>query len=678
MSYDVARRPVTVTDPAGLTTTTAYDPDGRVVAITRAAGGLSVTSRRSYTASGQLARATDANGNTTTTAYDAADRVASVTDAVGRVTSFSYDAAGRLATTGNLAIQAQPLESRSYAPDGQLASLTDARGNVTRYAYDGFGRLSTTTHPGGATEQRSYDNDDNLLTRTTRDGRTIAFAYDALNRLTSKTPPAPAPVVSYGYDLAGRQIAVNDNSAAIARPLPPGGAGTVQYGQTTSYDALNRPVLVGFSPAPAQVPPAAAASVTFGHSYDATNRRKGQTTSDTGWWSVPGAAGTVAYSVNALNQYTAVGAVTPAYDANGNLTFDGTFTYGYDAENRLVSASGPGLTASYAYDAAGHRKSKTVNGTTTILVGDGSGPDLLEYDGATGQLLARTIPGPGANEALSRLDLVAGSRTTLVPDIQGSILARLDSATGALTRQGYRPFGETPGSSVFGYTGQRLDAETGLLDYHARAYLAAWGRFVQPDPLGSAGGRHLYAYVGNDPLNATDPTGMVQDAAVSSVQPYADAYQNFVVAPLRTGLTALAQSPAGDPGLYASLQGMGPAGALAAGVGETLAAGLRAYTGVGRAAEEVAPFSTYNTSITSPGSQYLNVQTNVTAQEFQSNLSSNGYSVVKQTAGTNGPVTILNNGGSTYTTYTRTSTGASGAQYVGPDGASIKFSLGVQ
>ena len=41
--------------------------------------------------------------------------------------------------------------------------------------------------------------------------------------------------------------------------------------------------------------------------------------------------------------------MTPTYDANGELTYDGTFTYGYDAEGRLISASGAGSTASYAY-----------------------------------------------------------------------------------------------------------------------------------------------------------------------------------------------------------------------------------------------------------------------------------------------------------------------------------------
>jgi hypothetical protein len=90
-----------------------------------------------------------------------------------------------------------------------------------------------------------------------------------------------------------------------------------------------------------------------------------------------------------------------------------------------------------------------------------------------------------------------------------------------------------------------------------------------------------------------------------------------------------------------------------------------------RAAGQGTP-SLYDTSITSPGSQYLNVQTNVGAQEFQSNLLANGYNIVKQTDG----ATILTNGTSTYTIYTRTSTGLPGAQFFGGDGSIVKFSLG--
>jgi filamentous hemagglutinin len=85
--------------------------------------------------------------------------------------------------------------------------------------------------------------------------------------------------------------------------------------------------------------------------------------------------------------------------------------------------------------------------------------------------------------------------------------------------------------------------------------------------------------------------------------------------------------------------------------------------------------SGFDTSITSPGSEFLNVQTDVTAEQFQSNLMSNGYSVTSQGTGKNGAFTVLSDGSSTYTVYTRSSTGSAGAQYFGPGGASVKFSL---
>jgi hypothetical protein len=106
------------------------------------------------------------------------------------------------------------------------------------------------------------------------------------------------------------------------------------------YDALNRPTAATWSPAPTPAAPTAG-SVTFGHSHNKVNQRIGQTVSDNTWFNYPSAtASTVSYTAYALNQYTAVGAVAPSYDGNGNLTFDGTFTFGYDAENRLASASG--------------------------------------------------------------------------------------------------------------------------------------------------------------------------------------------------------------------------------------------------------------------------------------------------------------------------------------------------
>jgi RHS repeat-associated protein len=55
------------------------------------------------------------------------------------------------------------------------------------------------------------------------------------------------------------------------------------------------------------------------------------------------------------------------------------------------------------------------------------------------------------------------------------------------------------------YIGRRLDEPKGL--YYYRACNLVLGSFLQPDPIGLGGGNNLNASVGNDPLNAADPSG---------------------------------------------------------------------------------------------------------------------------------------------------------------------------
>ena len=57
------------------------------------------------------------------------------------------------------------------------------------------------------------------------------------------------------------------------------------------------------------------------------------------------------------------------------------------------------------------------------------------------------------------------------------------------------------------YTGQEFDWETGLYNYRARLYDSDLARFYSPDPLNEF--FSPYVFVGNDPINRVDPSGMI-------------------------------------------------------------------------------------------------------------------------------------------------------------------------
>ena len=362
------------------------------------------------------------------------------------------------------------------------------------YVYDNAGRLSNTT-ANGKTISYLYDAAGNRTRMTWPDTAFfVTTAYDALNRLTVLKENDTANLASYAYDDLSRRTTV-----------------TLGNGTTTAY---------GYN---AQGDMSSLAHNLTGTTHDQTygyTRNQAREIVAHSWsndvyqWPVVGnvANGTKSYTANGLNQYTAAAGSAVTHDANGNLTGDGTWTYGYDQNNRLRTATKSGTSATLAYDAEGRlRQSVVTAGTAATLNKAYDGVDLVaEYD-AGGALQRRWVHGPGVDEPLVAYEgATTAAKSWLYADHLGSIVATAD-ATGTNTAiYSYGPYGEpsTMTGQRFRYTGQQLIGGLDIYYYKARFYDPKLGRFLQTDPIGTQDDMNLYAYVGGNPVNFNDPSGL--------------------------------------------------------------------------------------------------------------------------------------------------------------------------
>ena len=213
------------------------------------------------------------------------------------------------------------------------------------------------------------------------------------------------------------------------------------------------------------------------------------------------------------NQMTNTGAVTPTYDNNGNLTYDGFYNYTWDAEGNLATLNGNAET----YDALNRRVEQYNGSAYTEIVYGPTGNKLALMNGQTvTKVLAPLSAGATAVYTSSGLSYYRH------PDWLGSSRIASTPSRTLYYDGAYAPFGENyaeTGTTDRNFTGQNQDltpGSTGLLyDFLYREQHSTQGRWISPDPAGIAAADptnpqswNAYAYVGNSPCNGFDPLGL--------------------------------------------------------------------------------------------------------------------------------------------------------------------------
>ena len=247
--------------------------------------------------------------------------------------------------------------------------------------------------------------------------------------------------------------------------------------------------------------------VTYGNGDDVTYTYDGvgnRTTMVTG-------AGTTQYDYDAADRISSVtppgaSAINYTWDDNGTLTARGSDSFGWNAAERLTSATVDSLASSSVYNGDGLRDSVTYFGYPTTYTWDVNRLVPQVLDDEVEQYLY----------GLGRISQVESTHSHYyLTDGLGSTLALTDESGDVSNAYEYDVFGAVRSDigrqyNEHEFTGEQADFPTALEYLRARYYDMGTGTFLSRDPLAGVPDSqgHPFAYVDANPQTLLDPLGL--------------------------------------------------------------------------------------------------------------------------------------------------------------------------
>ena len=532
LTYNPSGTIASVRDPNGNTTTFTYDASDQKIEMTYPGGTQSQS--WTYDDAHNLKSRTTVGGKTQSFGYDNRNRMVRMTWSNSvEWRYFGYDAASRLARALN----------------GTGAWNTNVISDVTR-SYDAAGRLTQEAQQvtGLAVPKyiNYYYNADGTQRRLyASDGYDYTFSYDAMGRFEKIFVTNGAQLFQYHYDAASNEVQRDNVYSGVNQIYPRDNLNRIMYVTLSNtslvredygYDAMSRLTSLDrwnnqhdsftyYLDGELNTARYYIANRSVNYALDKAGNRTSVTDN---------VNGNATYTLNVLNQYTGVTGSTISNGPEHEISAYRNVSYTYINDERLTRASDDTITYDFAYDALGRCVKRTLSGVTTYYVYDGEKP-ILEYNSA-GHLVGWNLYGKGIDEIIERVTYASSNAWVAYfpqQDHEGSVIAITDANGAILEYYRYDAFGApsiyggppnwtqrsaTAYNNRFLFTGREYAATYqntyipafGFYEYRARAYNPGLGRFMSEDPkLFDAGDYNLFRYCHNDPIDFTDPMGVL-------------------------------------------------------------------------------------------------------------------------------------------------------------------------